>query len=128
MTFQLIKTSSNPAVSDRLNANNVGTLMTDTVHKALLEDIRVKFQDSGIPIETLQPMAPNYKDQFSLQLKKQSDLLSFCDSYHMAKMLLKMSCMQIGEYDIELAPVMGGVSNHVNLELDTPRFEDLQSL
>lgn len=48
-----------------------------------------------------------------------SELLNFCDQFHMAKMLLKMTVLQAGEYDIEMAPFCGQFNNDLDLRIQT---------
>ena len=45
-----------------------------------------------------------------------SNLLHFCDSFALAKMLIKTTCLS-KDYDVSLAPNDGGVTNEVEIEI-----------
>ena len=54
---------------DQLTSTNQGILMTDTVNDGILKKIRDNLNQTGIPLETIQPSSENYKEQFLLEFK-----------------------------------------------------------
>ena len=58
-----------PPLCDQLTSTNQGILMTDTVNDGILKKIRDNLNQTGIPLETIQPSSENYKEQFLLEFK-----------------------------------------------------------
>lgn len=117
---------------DHLTNANSGVLMADTVHHNFTQKARMHLQETGIPVDVLQSTQENYKDQFSLRFRSWhgAELLKFCDGFQMAKMLLKMTALQLTEYDIEMAPCTGSLKNNLDLNLElgqVPAPEELRS-
>ena len=53
LTFQLLKTTDTPNLSDHLTSTNMGVLMTDTCHRNIMAELRKKLSEGGIPIDVV---------------------------------------------------------------------------
>lgn len=73
-------------------------------------------------MNVIQPSGQNYNNQFLLEFEGQSDLMGVCDAFTIAKMVIKMTCLQ-HEYVASFMPKEGGESNHLNLALDLGKEE-----
>lgn len=120
LTFQLNRVSqdsSTQPLADQLTSNNQGVLMTDNIHFDMINSLRATLREVGVPINSIQPVQGSYKDQFMINLKSHAfeDTLNMCDSFTIAKMVMKTCCLQ-KDYDINFAPNDGAVQNQINLE------------
>ena len=124
LSIQLMKmehTNGDPPLCDQLTSTNQGILMTDTVNDGILKKIRDNLNQTGIPIESIQPSSENYKEQFLVEFKAHqgNDIVNMCDSFHLAKMIIKLTCVQ-NNYDVSFIPNNGEhTPNHLNLLIDT---------
>jgi len=103
----------------KLPESHNGVMMFDNTYSGLLQQIRNHLNGIGSPVNYIQPSnAKDYREKYSINMAPLpfDQVLNFCDSFSLAKMIIKTNCIS-NDTDVSFSPEDDKFSSEVDLQL-----------